>query len=167
MPRVDESKQNKGVNNNTQNRQMAINMEYQNRLNHPRFKSSYLGAKYQQRVIPVRTLNGVRDIFVDNRGTIKQGGHTHSKLYNYSNKNRNHPIKGAYAREVDAAGHLVQEGTSNGKKVYRAQDIWKFNPDEYKQKWSSYDLDSKAVLGLKILDKLGTPVIVRTPWLYR
>lgn len=32
MPRVDESKQNKGVNNNTQNRQMAINMEYQNRL---------------------------------------------------------------------------------------------------------------------------------------
>lgn len=68
---------------------------------------------------------------------------------------------------VDAAGHLVQEGTSNGKKVYRAQDIWKFNPDEYKQKWSSYDLDSKAVSGLKILDKLGTPVIVRTPWLYR
>lgn len=68
----------------------------------------------------------------------------------------------------DTAGHLVQEGTSNGKKVYRAQDIWKFNPDEYKQKWSSYDLDSKAVLGLKILDKLGTPVIIiRTPWIYR
>ena len=60
-----------------------------------------------------------------------------------------------------------KEGISNGKKVYRAQDIWKFNPDEYKQKWSSYDLDSKAVLGLKILDKLGTPVIIRTPWLYR
>ena len=102
MPRVDESKQNKGVNNNTQNRQMAINMEYQNRLNHPRFKSPYLGAKYQQRIIPVRTLNGLRDIFVDNRGTIKQGGHTNSKLYNYSNKNRNHPIKGAYAREIDS-----------------------------------------------------------------
>lgn len=33
MPIVDESKQNKGVNNNTQNKQMAINMEYQNRLN--------------------------------------------------------------------------------------------------------------------------------------
>lgn len=39
---------------------------------------------------------------VDNRGTIKQGGHTNSKLYNYSNKNRNHLIKGAYAREVDS-----------------------------------------------------------------
>ena len=48
MPRVDESKQNKGVNNNTQNRQIAINMEYQNRLNHPRFKSPYLGAKYSR-----------------------------------------------------------------------------------------------------------------------
>ena len=81
MPRVDESKQNKGVNNNTRNKQMAIDMEYYNRLNHPRFKSPYLGAKYQQRVIPVRTLNGVQDVFVDNRGTIKQGGHTHSKLY--------------------------------------------------------------------------------------
>ena len=32
MPIVDENKQNKGVNNNTQNKQMAINMEYQNRL---------------------------------------------------------------------------------------------------------------------------------------
>lgn len=42
MPIVDESKQNKGVNNNTQNKQMAINMEYQNRLNHPRFKSHIL-----------------------------------------------------------------------------------------------------------------------------
>lgn len=66
MPIVDESKQNKGVNNNTRNKQMAIDMEYYN------------------------------------RGTIKQGGHTHSKLYNYSNRNRTHPIKGAYAREVDS-----------------------------------------------------------------
>lgn len=39
---------------------MAIDMEYYNRLNHLRFKSPYLGAKYQQRVIPVRTLNGYK-----------------------------------------------------------------------------------------------------------
>ena len=57
MPIVDESKQNKGVNNNTKNKQMAINIEYYNRLNHPRFKSLYFGAKYQQRVIPVRIKN--------------------------------------------------------------------------------------------------------------
>lgn len=35
MPIVDESKQNKGVNNNTRNKQMAIDMEYYNRLNYP------------------------------------------------------------------------------------------------------------------------------------
>lgn len=378
MPRVDESRQNKGVNNNTQNRQVAIDMEYYSRQRQPRFKSPYIGAKFQQKVIPIRTVNGIQDVFVDSRGTIQQGGHTNSKLYNYSNRHRNNPIKGAYAREVDswnnntspikalansgigyalapmaqaiydytkgaidisknptkasnylfmvpmvgysmkaplkrsievamrtsndanpiedilynmhkatpkkhagvlsyvstgvgyntyapeaytgfqrtvkgndmidaylynktinpsygvkkinidygphedyirkvypykdipvyentetidfftkkplkkainitnttqwksannnldfgdkgvdAAGHLVQEGMSNGKKVYRAQDIWKFNPDEYKKKWSSFDLDSKAMLGLKILDKLGTPVITRTPWLYK
>lgn len=378
MPKVDESKQNKGVNNNTQNKQAAIDMEYYSRQRQPRFKSSYIGARFQRRVIPIRTMEGIQDVFVDNKGTVQQGGHTNSKLYNYSNRHRNHPIKGVYAREVDswendtnpikaiansgigyaltpfiqaiydytrgamaiskeptkasnyllvlpvignavkvplkrgievamrtsndanpiedilyhfnkantkthagvisyittgigyntyapeaytgfqkaakgndmidaylynkiinpsygvkkirieygpheyyirkvypykdipvyentetidfftkkplkeatnvtdktawkgtnnnldfgdkgvdAAGHLVQEGMSNGKKVYRAQDIWKFNPDEYKKKWSSFDLDSKAILGLKILDKLGTPVITRTPWLYR
>lgn len=378
MPKVDESKQNKGVNNNTQNKQAAIDMEYYSRQRQPRFKSSYIGARFQRRVIPIRTMDGIQDVFVDNKGTVQQGGHTNSKLYNYSNRHRNHPIKGVYAREVDswendtnpikaiansgigyaltpfiqaiydytrgamaiskeptkasnyllvlpvignavkvplkrgievamrtsndanpiedilyhfnkantkthagvisyittgigyntyapeaytgfqkaakgndmidaylynkiinpsygvkkirieygpheyyirkvypykdipvyentetidfftkkplkeatnvtdktawkgtnnnldfgdkgvdAAGHLVQEGMSNGKKVYRAQDIWKFNPDEYKKKWSSFDLDSKAILGLKILDKLGTPVITRTPWLYR
>lgn len=64
MPIVDESNQNKGVNNNTRNKQMAIDMEYYNRLNHLRFKSPYLGAKYQQRAIPVRTLNG--DILILN-----------------------------------------------------------------------------------------------------
>lgn len=241
MPIVDESKQNKGVNNNTQNKQMAINMEYQNRPNHPRFKSPYLGAKYQQRVTPIRTLNGAYarevDSWNNNTSPIKalvnsgigyalapaaqtvynmhkaspkkhvgvlsyiptgvgyntygvkkinvdQGPHENyiRKIYPYigipvyentktldfftkkpmqkaSNIINKTPWKGANNNldfgdnGVDAAGHLVQEGTSNGKKVYRAQDIWKFNPDEYKQKWSSYDL--------------GTPVIVKTPWLYR
>ena len=56
MPIVDESRQNKGVNNNTQNKQMAINIEYYNRLSHLRFKSPYFGAKYQQRVIPVKNI---------------------------------------------------------------------------------------------------------------
>lgn len=51
---------------------MAINMEYYNRLSHSRFKSPYFGAKYQQKVIPVRTLSGIRDVFVDNRGTINR-----------------------------------------------------------------------------------------------
>lgn len=73
MPIVDESKQNKGVNNNTRNKQMAIDMEYYNRLSHPRFKSPYFGAKYQQKVIPVRTLNDIRDVFVDKQRDYKIG----------------------------------------------------------------------------------------------
>ena len=56
MLRVDESKQNKVVNNNTRNKQIAINMEYYNRLSHLKFKSPYFGAKYQQRVNPVIVL---------------------------------------------------------------------------------------------------------------
>lgn len=56
MTIVDESKQNKGVNNNTRNKQVAIDIEYYNRLSHPRFKSPYFGAKYQQRVIPIKIL---------------------------------------------------------------------------------------------------------------
>lgn len=376
MPRVNEGKQNKGMNNTPYDKQEAINKEYYSRLSKPRFSARVI--KFGQRIVPIRTVDGIKDVYVVSQDEIKQGGHTNSKLYNYSNKHRNHPIKGAYAREVDswendtspikaiansgigyaltpfiqalydytrgaidiskeptkasnyllvlptvgnivkaplkrgvevvmrtsndanpiedilyyfnkaslrdhagvvsyittgighntyapeaytgfqkaakgndmidaylynkiinpsygvkkvrteygphedyirvtypykdipvyentetidfytnkplkeatnvtnktawkgtnnnldfgdrgvdAAGHLVQEGMSNGKKVYRAQDIWKFNPDEYKKKWSSFDLDSKAILGLKILDKLGTPVITRTPWLFR
>lgn len=132
MLRVDESKQNKGVNNNTQNKQMAIDMEYQNRLNHPRFKSPYFGAKYQQRVIPVRTLNGVRDVFVDNRGTIKQGGHTNSKLYNYSNKNRN-PTK----QTVETVEYIPQRSNY----VYHATPKLDYKKAFYKypqyRKWDS------------------------------
>lgn len=376
MPKVNEGKQNKGMNNNPPNRQAAIDMEYYSRLSKPRFSSKII--KFGQRVVPVRTIDGIKDAYVIHQDEIKQGGNTNSKLYNYSNEHRNHPIKGAYAREVDswdndtspikaiansgigyaltpivqamydytrgaldiaknptkasnyimmlpvigsavkaplkrsievamrtsndanpiedilyhfykaspkkhagvlsyittgvgyntyapeaytgfqkaakgndmidaylynktinpsykvkkvsieygphenyvrkvypyknipvyentetidfytnkplkeatnvtdktiwkgannnldfgdrgvdAAGHLIQEGMSDGKKVYRAQDIWKFNPDEYSKKWSSFDIDRKAVLGLKLLDKLGTPVITRTPWLYR
>lgn len=44
--------------------------------------------------------------------------------------------------------------------VYENTETLDFFTKKPMQKWSSYDLDSKAVLGLKILDKLGTPVIV-------
>lgn len=366
------------MNNTPIDREEAINREYQYRLTHPIYKSKNITDKYKQRTVPIRTIGGIQNVQVSNKGSIKQGGSTHTKLYNYSNKNRNHPIKGIYAREVDswnnntspfkglansgigyaivpeaqaiydytnsainisnnrasigdylgflpvigtsakgtlkrgvevlmrtsndanpiedivyhfnkanpkkkfgvtsyistgigyntlapeaytgfqkaakgndmidaflysktinpsynvkkvdydygphsdyirttypykdipvyentstidfftnkpkksatnitstfdwkgannnldfgnngvdAAGHLVQEGTSNGKQIYRAQDIWKFNPNEYKKKWNSFELDKKAILGLKLLDYLGTPIIVRTPWLYR
>lgn len=134
-------------------------------------------AKGNDMILYNKTINpsyGVKKINIDygpHKNIETLDFFTKKPIQKASNVTNKTPWKGANNnldyRGVDAAGHLVQEGTSNGKKVYRAQDIWKFNPDEYKQKWSSYDLNSKAVLGLKILDKLGTPVIVRTPWLYR
>lgn len=71
---------------------------------------------------------------------------------------------------LNAAGHLKQIGRYNGEIVRRRQDIWKFNPAEYKQKW----LDSQTSpwkrklldMGLKYVDDIGTPVITRTKWLY-
>ena len=146
MPIVDESKQNKGVNNNTRNKQMAIDMEYYNRLNHLRFKSPYLGAKYQQRV---RTLNGVQDVFVDNRGTIKQGGHTNSKLYNYSNKNTS-PIKALVNSGIGPAAQAVYDYTKG------ALDISK-NPT----KASNY-LVMLPVMGYAVKAPLKRGVAMRT-----
>lgn len=122
---------------------------------------NYIRKVYPYKDIPMYENTETLDFFT-RKPLQKASNVTNKTSWKGTNNNLDFGDKG-----VDAAGHLVQEGTSNGRKVYRAQDIWKFNPNEYKQKWSMYDLNSKAVLGLKILDKLGTPVIVRTPWLYR
>ena len=80
-----------------------------------------------------------------------------------------------YDNVLNAAGHLKQNGIYNGQKVVRHQDIWKFNPAEYKQKWfhnksdyNSQPLYKKKLLdiGLRYVDKIGTPVITRTKWVY-
>ena len=60
--------------------------------------------------------------------------------------------------------------------MIRGQDIWKFNPDEYMKKWlkernffGSYNKLGELVakLGLKTVNNLGTPVIIRTKWISR
>lgn len=80
-----------------------------------------------------------------------------------------------YDNVLNAAGHLKQNGIYNGQKVVRHQDIWKFNPAEYKQKWfhgksdyNSQPLYKKKLvdIGLRYVDKIGTPVITRTKWVY-
>lgn len=48
------------------------------------------------------------------------------------------------------------------KQAYRSQDIWKYNPNEYNQKWNINNPLLK--LGVRFIDKTGTPIIVRTPW---
>lgn len=80
-----------------------------------------------------------------------------------------------YNNILNAAGHLKQMGTYNGQLVRRRQDIWKFNPAEYKQKWfanrtayTDEPLWKKKLLdmGLRYVDNIGTPVITKTRWVY-
>ena len=75
---------------------------------------------------------------------------------------------------LNVAGHLARKGTtSSGTPVIQRQDIWKFNADEYLQKWLEKDpgykkmplfMKKAAKWGLQEVDRLGTPVISRTKW---
>ena len=80
-----------------------------------------------------------------------------------------------YDNVLNAAGHLKQTGIYNNARVIRRQDIWKFNPTEYKQKWfenkrlyTDEPLWKKKLLdmGLRYVDRIGTPIITRTKWIY-
>lgn len=69
----------------------------------------------------------------------------------------------------DVAGHLEEFSYDlTGHNMVRGQDIWKFNPSEYVDRWL-YGTPQKLVykLGLKAVDNLGTPVITRTKWMPR
>lgn len=75
---------------------------------------------------------------------------------------------------LNVAGHIGTKGTTaDGTSVIQRQDIWKFNPDEYFNRWlqntrpyeeMSPRLKKAAQWGLKEVDRLGTPVITRTKW---
>lgn len=80
-----------------------------------------------------------------------------------------------YDNVLNAAGHLKQTGIYNNARVIRRQDIWKFNPTEYKQRWfenkrlyTDEPLWKKKLLdmGLRYVDRIGTPIITRTKWVY-
>ena len=66
--------------------------------------------------------------------------------------------------KVNAGGHIrvLGEYGEPSKNAFYSQDIWKFNPKDYTQKWG---VGSKIKSwGLKKIDKLGTPVITRSEW---
>lgn len=67
----------------------------------------------------------------------------------------------------DAGGHLI-EGIPE-LNVYRKQDIWKFNPNDYTARYTSvftpFTEKLKVYYGTGLLDYHGTPFITRTPWL--
>lgn len=62
----------------------------------------------------------------------------------------------------DVGGHLYQTLTlPDYQKYYRGQDIWKFDPEDWKNKWS---FQSNPEHILRIVDKYGTPIITKTKW---
>lgn len=69
----------------------------------------------------------------------------------------------------NVAGHLEEYSYDlTGHNMVRGQDIWKFNPKEYMEKWMSFPNKPQKLLyklGLKAVDNLGTPVITRTKWI--
>lgn len=99
-------------------------------------------------------------------------------------------IKGAHGEirslvpehPINTAGHLIAQD-AQGNRI--SQDIWKFNPDEYTNKWlgdSNYKIGIKDIVkdpgiikdyvryhlaevpkyGLKIVNDIGTPVVIRS-----
>ena len=76
---------------------------------------------------------------------------------------------GEHKWPFNASGHQKQYGVLNGDEFVREQDIWKFNPDEYMERWISHLNVSNAKKhllrwGLNVVDYHGTPFITRTPW---
>lgn len=96
----------------------------------------------------------------------------------------------AEEQPVNTAGHLILQDAEGNR---LAQDIWKFNPSEYNDKWvqsggtnwvglkrlmhmkgarkdyiKTYVRDKLPKLGLKLVDDIGTPVVIRSkPFRYK
>lgn len=85
-------------------------------------------------------------------------------------------LNSATYKPIDLGGHQVLSGKYTGLNypsiddVTMQQDIWKFNPDDYMNKWTKSmqgtGSTKKALLkaGLTAVDSYGTPVITRTSW---
>lgn len=74
---------------------------------------------------------------------------------------------GGNSEYFDASGHLLEIIPESN--IFRRQDIWKFNPKDYKDRHINKYLPPfdklKIYYGAGLLDYHGTPFITRTPWL--
>lgn len=81
--------------------------------------------------------------------------------------------------EVDAAGHLQQIVNKGDDFItLQQQDIWKYNPKDYMERWHKSQLENPKLSdkitrmiqqsGLKLLDRVGTPIITKgRPLMYK
>lgn len=74
---------------------------------------------------------------------------------------------------VDTGGFILQKGVnkSTNETMMQGQDIWKFNPDEYlnryTKRFSTINPKNKLTkFGLKMVDKKVDPIITKTGWIY-
>lgn len=72
--------------------------------------------------------------------------------------------KSGFNKSFNSGGHRISLGElPNGTKVFRREDIWKFRPEDYNKRWN---VNSPLLnWGLRTVDKMGTPIITRTPWM--
>ena len=70
---------------------------------------------------------------------------------------------------INTSGHIVVPENIGVQKGAIEQDIWKFNPDDYRRRWDKKtndfhgnDMNPISRFGLKILDKMGTPIIFKS-----
>lgn len=78
---------------------------------------------------------------------------------------------GNETRSYNASGHLVEimPAKTLPYDLLRRQDIWKFNPRDYMERWGPAMLadepGSRLIdFGLHAVDEAINPIIVRTPW---
>ena len=101
-----------------------------------------------------------------------------NKLTNVQNLGISKPMHTNDPRVLaDTSGHLMYTANIDGAnpelRALKEADIWKFNPADYKKRYkenlSSTNTKQKITqklidTGLKIVDDIGNPVIVETPW---
>lgn len=94
------------------------------------------------------------------------------ELQNSDNNKRKLASK-IYDVSLNVGGYYRQTGiTNDGLAVQRLQDVWKFNPEQYTNRWLSLNsFNDKNKLykwivkqGLKDVDFHGTPIITKVPW---
>ena len=153
--------------------------------------SDYISTKYPDRKPRVYELDSSTLVDYPSNKTAEQILNGKQTVGVYNNIILKTPNKTGGFIEFDASGHIreYRRDPITNELMFRDQDIWKFNPDEYELKWLQNDLtdNMKELMrkdpklkeqylkdfrknnkildaGLRLVDKVVTPNIYRTPW---